>query len=639
MLFLGLHVYVNAQNMDFSELIQQITETMEEEYDIELLTDQLQTIYEHKIQLNSCEKEDLEALFFLSDKQIEEILYYRYKNQGFKTLFELQLVPFLDMTDIRNLLPFFELGEFKRDSKSLFQLWKYSKSSMLIQFDRVIEKKQGYRPDYYGNTDYTGDPLHHFVKYYLNAEDRISVSFSAEKDAGERLYDFVTASVLLKKTGIFRQIALGDYQLGFGQGLAMNQLFSRGKVNSLNSSFARTQGIKKYSSLNESNFLRGLAVEIEFFKIRGTLFLSSKRMDADTTGNQVKSIYLTGYHRTSYELYKKNTFRQSVIGTELNYTFHKLQVSYLHYFVKFNTELVKGDLPYQHFNFQGNHQFNQSLNYRAIAGKFHFFGEFALSDFTHTAFLNGLILKTNSQLDLSLIYRNYSPAYQSFFSNAFREGGKVNNEKGMYFGFQYTGLKNWNWMGYVDGYQFPWLRFQTEGPTAGVDMYLNTTYTGMRNIKINQRVKYEFSELSSKLSFRADLNWNYDGFRYKNGMEINYLSSLTKGWTLYQDIGFDFMDGKFSVDLRYCQYDIQEYANKIYLYEKDVYRNFSVPVLYGKGARFYVLGAFELNRSNKIWIKYGLTKFADGRSEISSGNEQIRGKVRSEIKVEFSHKL
>lgn len=634
---------------DLSLIIEHIAESMDEAIEPDVYWEELQTIYENKIDLNNCEKEDLELLFFLSDQQIEEILYFRYQNRGFTSLYDLQLVKGMDMTDIRNLLPFIEVGVYKAYSRSWINSLKFAKHEVLTQFDRVLNSKSGYDAGEDGSSKYVGNPWHHYLKYNLKAEDKLFINFSFEKDAGEyagfkplKTYDFISVSVLVKPRKLIEQFVVGDYLLGFGQGLAMNQLFGRGKVGSLSQTFTRTQGIRKYSSLNENNFLRGAAFNLKRNKKNLTLFVSSRLADADSSGASISSLYLTGYHRTSHELSKKNSFRQSLLGFDTNESFSKMQVGLLSYYMHYSLPFVKGEKEYQLYNFEGSGQWVSSLYYRAIAGPIHLFGEGSISDFQHLAFLSGLLYRLDSQTDLTLIYRNYSPAYSTIFSNAFREGGKVNNERGLYFALKYDGIKNWIFNAYADTYSFPWLRYNTDGPSNGSDLYFNAGFSGWRSMRINFRVKTESYLSATKSALKIDQNWEDRFVRTKSGFDINFIQNdeeLNKGWTLFQDLGFDLWKSKVKMDFRYVVFHSDSYDNRIYLYEKDLYRNFSISALSGTGYRMYALFAIHLSKHNKLWLKLSKTIYTDQREVIGSGKERIQGNTKSDFKIEYQLKL
>ena len=82
-----------------ADIFEQYSAETEEEMDFETFYEELMELAESPIVLNSATKEQLEKLPFLSDIQIESILSYRYSFGSFNSLFELQLIDGLDMTE------------------------------------------------------------------------------------------------------------------------------------------------------------------------------------------------------------------------------------------------------------------------------------------------------------------------------------------------------------------------------------------------------------------------------------------------------------------------------------------------------------------------------------------------------------
>src|SRR5690606_23158683 len=112
--------------------------------------------------------------------------------------------------------------------------------SLLLRYDRTLQQRRGYTPpEGRSLTRYQGSPDKFLLRYRLSHPKDFSFGVTAEKDAGEpfgwqpgkRLYgfDFYSAHVQLYDRGAFKTIALGDYQLQFGQGLLLSSGFSVGK--------------------------------------------------------------------------------------------------------------------------------------------------------------------------------------------------------------------------------------------------------------------------------------------------------------------------------------------------------------------------------------------------------------------------
>lgn len=64
-----------------------------------------------------------------------------------QTIYELQLIEGLDMTDIRRMLPFVSLGESqaRKQLLNLNEMLRYGKNELYFRLDKGLETKEGYR--------------------------------------------------------------------------------------------------------------------------------------------------------------------------------------------------------------------------------------------------------------------------------------------------------------------------------------------------------------------------------------------------------------------------------------------------------------------------------------------------------------
>jgi hypothetical protein len=274
--FLASSIMLVAQDVTvtteqlIADIFEQFTAETEETIDYESFYDDLLFCAQHPINLNNTNRDDLKRLQFLSDTQVENILSYVYSSAGMKTIYELQLIDGLDMTDIRRTLPFVTLGEPVDSNNRIYwkEVLKYGKNELYFRLDKGLETKEGYRflPDEDTNSvsdrqPYLGNSLYNSLKYRFHFKDRIQVGFTGEKDAGEQFwgdgnkgFDFNSVYVQLNNFWKFKTIVLGDFRANFGQGLVLHPEFGMGKSSYVLNVTPRTSGLKKYSSTDEYNF-------------------------------------------------------------------------------------------------------------------------------------------------------------------------------------------------------------------------------------------------------------------------------------------------------------------------------------------------------------------------------------------------
>jgi hypothetical protein len=88
------------------------------------------------------------------------------------------------------------------------------------------------------------------------------------------------------------------------------------------------------------------------------------------------------------------------------------------------------------------------------------------------------------------------------------------------------------------------------------------------------------------------------------------------------------------IDARAAVFDTDGYESRIYTYEHDLLYSFSVPVLYGRGQRSYVLFQYEPVSSLTIEAKYGVTWYPH-RKTIGSGLNETEGNRSRELRFQL----
>ncbi len=547
------------------------------------------------------------------------------------------------------------------------------------------------------NSRYLGSPQKYQLKYTYNYRNKIRAGFVLEKDAGEifftdkvgdtiqkllgdkfyRGFDFVGFHLYAKDLGIVKAAVLGDYQLSFGQGLTLWSGMSFGKAGSGSSVMKQGRGITPKGSASEYAFMRGAAVTLGSGPFSGTVFYSNRMIDAnismvDTIENEaelVSSLQETGYHRTIGEILDRHAIRQQVIGGHLAYAIAHFEVGYTAHHTWLSAPLELKPSHYNQYYFQGKSLTNQGIDFKYVKGKYALFGEAAMSmNFDSTALrqaqgplafagLIGLTVKPAGYLNFTLMYRDYGKAYQNLMSNAFGEGSRNQGQRGIYLGVEAAPAPYWNILAYVDQFQFTWLTSQVNAPSRGRDYYLRVSHSFNRRTHAYLQFR---SKTKMKNSTDAFVFSHYPIFYTKNDVRFNINYELgwdihcankaeyayyrnddgsnEHGYFLCQDIAYKPENKPYSFSFRYAIFDAKDYNARIYAYENDVLYSFSVPALYGKGMRIYLLGKVKLFNALTLYARIGRTIYSD-RDEIGSGLTLIEGNHKTDLKVEVIWKL
>ncbi len=547
---------------------------------------------------------------------------------------------------------------------------------------------------------YLGDKNKIFSRYRYKYGQKISYGITAEKDAGEQFFsginragfDFYSAHFYIKDVGRFKHIALGDYELRLGQGLIAWTGLAFGKSSEVMGVMRQAPSpIRPYTSVNEIAFNRGAAVTLGLLddKLDVTLFASRKKIDAgsldtlstaelaenginvedlDLEPNEVAvSLNQSGLHRTINEANRKRLITETNAGASVKYNSRAfaigLNIIATDYSLNVDSNQVLNissqDLPENIFRFNGTRTANASVDYRYLYKNFHFFGETGVSDNGGVGTVNGVLMSLHPTIDASIVYRNYGRNFWTLKGFAFRESG-LYNERGLFFGTVFKPRKGWRVNAYFDIYQFPWLRNNVDAPSRGMDKLIQLTYRPSRALEMYARYRsetktrnlsgYEGNDIltphtTEALRFQARYKIS-KAITMKTRFQISGFddgfNEKERGFMILQDFNFKPLSFPVSFSTRFALFDTDSYDTRIYAYENDVLYSFSIPAYSYRGSRFYLMMRYKTRFGMDLWLRFAQTYFdnyKDGELLIGSGNEQILGRTRSEIKAQVRFKF
>ncbi|MDA8648178.1 helix-hairpin-helix domain-containing protein [bacterium] len=667
------------------EIIQQRIEFISEQLETENLdlTDvvvQLEFYYDHPLNLNSANKEQLNELWLLSEIQINDLLLHRKLYGKFISVYELQSLQYWDMATIRMVLPFIRIDD-KLDQMhvGLNEAFKEGKFEAYFRYQTILEDKSGYDdvPDSIldnSNQYYRGNADRYYSRLRFSYRNNLSIGVTAEKDPGEEFFrgsqqntgfDFYSGHAYYQGGKYLKAVAIGDYQVQIGQGLNLWSGYAFGKTADVTNVKRTARSLKPYTSVDETRFLRGAAFELGVGKFAWTNFASIKNVDATVIADTlieeqefVSSINLTGFHRTNSEIARKDALTEMMYGSNLRYQSRNFSAGVAAVYQGYNVDFIRDTLPYNQFDFRGRNTLGLSADYSWVVKNFNFFGEVAHT--THSgafANLHGVLASIDKRISMALIYRNYDRAFQTFYNNGFSEASRTQNEEGLYAGLKINFTRKFSLNTYADFFRFPWLRFQVDAPSTGHEFLIQPAYKASRSLIIYGRFRQQIRQRNSRdtdgtvtgiedvlqRNYRIDFNYKIsEDFRLKSRIEyvtINRPSNQPEdGVILTQDILYKPKSSNLDVALRYALFDTDSYDTRIYTYENNALYVFAVPAYFYQGSRGYILLRYTFLRRFDVWARYGVSIFAN-RNSIGTGPEEIQGTTRSDVTVQLRMKL
>lgn len=676
-------VPVMAQGQSWQQVYDDVMMVGEDEEDAESLADSyelLEQLASHPLELNSCTREELEQLPFLSEQQVMDLQEYLHRYGPMRSLGELRMVRSLDYQQLA-LLPFFVYIDNSNTTIApapytirIDSLLHHAHHTLTTTVRVPFYRRQGDR------NGYLGYRYRHSLRYELNSDNHLRAGIIGAQDAGEPFfaqknrwgYDYYSYYLQLKKVGRLDNLVMGKYKLAAGMGLVLGQSFQLGKLATLQSLGRSVQAIRPHSSRAESDYFLGASATVSLLRpVAGhqlllSAFASRRPVDATlTTSGDAQTLITSGYHRTPTEMAKKNNTHIAAGGARLAYRQGALQLGLTAVTSTLDRELQpqRNVLFRQHYA-HGRHFTNVGADYRFMHHRLALSGETAIDGHGALATVNALSLQPSARLSLLALQRFYSFRYTTLYGHSFSEGGRTQNESGFYLGATWNPLAHLTLQGYADYAYFPWARYQVSQSSHDTDLLLQATYRRRRwtlmarhRSHLRQKDNETKTALVANNDHRERLALSYDlgqlTLKTQADMSHTNYKQNDNGWMLSQQLTW--MPGlqqgrqplpdkgvkRFShlqLNALVAYFDTDSYQSRIYVYERQLQHEFYFPTYYGRGMRLAMSSRVDVGSRFRLALRIGHTKYFD-RQSIGSALQQINHSYQTDLDLQLRVKL
>lgn len=671
LLLLSLHAPAFAQYADqpknqWQQYFEQIADYDDiEDNNMEDMYERLCELEASPINLNTATADDLKQLSFLNSTQIEELTEYLDRYRPLQSMGELSMLQTLDPVRLNMLQCFVFIGNEKKDKQfpDVKDILKYGKHELVATASIPFYERKGDRS---GDLGYQ---YKHWMRYTFKFGRYVQAGITGAQDAGEPFfangnnmgYDHYAYYAIARKLGCLKTLALGQYKVRLGMGLIMNTGFALGKTTSLVFS-SPTNNISPNASRSDAYYLQGTAATIALGKHTDiTAFASYRKIDATLNDDgSIRTLLHTGYHRTISEIRRKHNSAQWTTGAAIRWQNYGLHLGANTIYTTYNRELHPNTSQlFRLYDPKGKSFYNGSIDYGFINSWLNINGETALNNEGAIATINSISLKACSSLTLTAIQRFYSYRYYSLFSSSFSDGGKVQNESGIYLGAKWSPLSRLSILAYSDYAYFPWARYTASKTSHSWDNMLQTTYTISRRLTLSTRYRLRIRQqdynnaettkkkiLINKTEHRARLSLAYNGKHFNAKTQIDGAYAVfpsgmqglenSCGGMIMQTIGYNHDAITVAVNVGY--FNTQDYNSRIYAYERSTLYSFNFPIYYGEGMRGALFVRGSIGNSLIIIGKVGTTKYFD-RDVISSSYQQINSSWKTDMDLQVKWKF
>lgn len=577
---------------------------------------------------------------------------------------ELSMVKSLDPLRLRLLQCFTYIGN--EDTTKSFptanEIFKYGKHELVGTAGIPFYNRKGDR------NGYLGYKYKHWTRYSFRYGKYVQIGLTGTQDAGEPFlsggnslgYDHYSVYAVIRQLGALKTLALGQYKLRFGLGLVMNTGFSLGKTTALTMS-PSANAISANASRSDAYYLQGAAATIAASRnIDITGFVSWRKIDATLNDDgTIKTLLKTGYHRTPSEMQRKHNASQTAAGANIRWHSGGLHLGMSGIFTSFSRRLNpdKSQL-FRMYSPDGKDFCNASVDYGFLSHKISMNGETAMNGEGALATINAVSLKASSSLRLTAIQRYYSYRYHSLFSSSFSDGGKIQNESGIYLGATWTPMPRLAILAYSDYAYFPWVRYRVTASSHSLDNLVQATYsmspcttlTGRYRIRFRQEDNTDsdtgHKQLTNKTEHRARMTLAYNGSHWAAKTQADAACTVfptelddkpnSFGWMLAQTVAYSGTTISAAANIGY--FHTRDYNSRIYAYERGTLYSFSFPMFYGEGMRGALFLRGNVSKNITAICKIGTTKYFD-RKKIASSYQQIDGSWQTDMDLQIKWKF
>ena len=598
------------------------------ETDFEQLQTDLYALHENPINLNNTSDEELSQLYFLSPRQIDDILMYADRHP-FESLYELKMIQSLEDYEIRDLLPFVRVGASAQDNNKVYarEVFAHANHEIITRVDaRNIEHFEG------------ADPTFVQTRYRFDYQRRVVFGGQLRRPVGGSAKDLQYGMYLqLTDFGHLHRLVAGNFQASFGQGLVLAPVFHAGKSMYVQAAGQPREGLRYYSSADGAG-LHGIGATFRHAWNKQT------RLD-------ISALY--SLKRTNDSTW------QHIVGANMTLRHKKLEVQ-LTAVEKIWSDSIRpyNNAKYNRHYFRGYHQAVIGASARYNYGWFDVFGEVATTQNRGwgVGVLAGSRFYPTNGVSLIALYRYYSPFFDNDLGYGFSETSRINDEHGGYIGFEITRWQNWKLSGYGDIFYFSGYKYGLGDATGtiGYDALAEAQYHSPLNVQHSSfnlmlRLRARRKGTQDTYSSRFQFDWSQGGWSLRTTADANMVKDeklnmksekSPYGLSLAQDIAYDFQSPMSNhqcpicLRLRLQAFDARDWANRIYLYEHDVLYAFSIPATYGLGGRMYVCLRWQMIKQLALYLRVSETVYSS-----SWAAEHDRPMTRTDVHLLLRAKL
>jgi hypothetical protein len=284
-----------------------------------------------------------------------------------------------------------------------------------------------------------------------------------------------------------------------------------------------------------------------------------------------------------------------------------------------------------------------SADYQFYVSGVRLFGEWARGDNQSIGGISGIQITPTSTMNFITVYRNYPYDFVSFHGNAFGERTGTYNEKGFYSGVRVRPLPKVLCSAYYDQFVFLMPSSTSKFSSGGHEIFLQAEAVVVPRFDFFIRYRRKITDqqetiIEGMTTKRIDDQLTKHGVRFHADYQVSknvklrgrvevvdlmtkYTKRRERGFLVYQDVRLQ-QSERWLLNFRIVLFHTDSYDAGVAEYESDLPGVLSVPILYGKGAKWYLLVKYNVFETLDLSLKYS-DLIRDDVKRIGSGLDEI----------------
>lgn len=505
------------------------------------------------------------------------------------------------------------------------------------------------------NNSFQGSPLDVYQRLSFNSS-WLQANVITNKDAGEQsLAEFVSGYTRLQPLN-GTTVILGDFYVESGAGSILWKNFGARKgpdVIAPPTQFG--SGVLPYRSTLDYRFFRGIAAE-QYLNMGKESSLTlrlwysqlPRTASIDSATNTISSLDIDGQYRTSSEIAKRNSTKETTVGGIAEWSpssAWKVGASVLS--LAYDREVVSASSS----AFLGKSGVLAALYGMYSSNSTTLISELARDAKNNLAFKAGAEFNTKA-IAATLFVRSYAADFRSPFGYNFGEYVAPNNESGVYTSLLWRAAKGVQLLSYIDIYRSSVPRYGLVSPTRGFDCLNELRWKINRNTSLFLRYRYENktdavtaenigaqSYQQSKSLLRLEVQQQVNdvlSVRLRleaSGVDYEDFKPRDEGYAGFMEAHYQVQEW-LKIGGRYSLYSTDGFNAAIYQYELVAPGLFSTIPVYDNGMRSYFYLKVNPLSSLALWMRYAVTT-RNNLEALSSGVTQIQGQSEQRIMLQL----